>query len=195
MSPTNNSFRRSLTSLLLCLLGLASIVSCGIEAIGPVDFKRKVIAKKEAFVLFYSPDCHHCHDLMNLMRPLAQVSQPQSVKVLKINCKAHPEYIMKYDLKYFPSLAYFNRGEFESIMPSDKAYSAADVTQWMISKSDSLHDSQKGFSKLSHMKSSERELTNELINNQGAEKQHPMSVVQYGTLLATALSGDDSFAS
>lgn len=184
---------RTLTSLFFCLLALAQISTAKVLKIRPSEFKSKIINQNEAFVLFYSPDCPHCHELLHRMKHLAQLRETEPVKAFKMNCKAHPEYITKYDLLYYPSFAYFKNGEMKSIMPAERSSSPSDVASWIDSQTDKLSDRLKSLAKSTNMKSIKSQQKVHLRENKATMLSFTQSVIEYNTLSAKALSGIDEF--
>lgn len=131
---------RPIGSLKIFLLTIALLLpstKCEITDLSPFQLAMTIRQPdpntSELMVLFYDSRCKHCSAFLPILRQVDALVQKHRirVKIARLDTKGHPEFIIAYNLRFFPSLLYFSRGEFKDILPIQLYDNSQQVTKWL----------------------------------------------------------------
>ncbi|XP_017779588.1 PREDICTED: dnaJ homolog subfamily C member 10-like [Nicrophorus vespilloides] len=106
-----------------------------IVTLSKADYEVNVLDKNQAwFINFYSPQCHHCHDLAPTWRKLA-ADLEGVVRVAAVNCEEDFVLCHQLSIEAYPTLLYYEK---EAHMYEGERYRAskgfADLKRFVLSK-------------------------------------------------------------
>lgn len=85
-------------------------VEAGLYILSEASFPATV-AKGDTFIKFYAPWCGHCQKLAPAWEELAKAfEKDEQVKIAKVDCTQHQSVCQEYEIKGYPTLAYFRAG-------------------------------------------------------------------------------------
>lgn len=103
---------RLLLTVLLSLCVLLTFSSADVVELNPQNFDRIVNnPMKNVFVMFYAPWCGHCHHMMPAWEELGKnYNEKGSIIIARLDASTHRSTAAPYDVKGFPTLKLFTRG-------------------------------------------------------------------------------------
>lgn len=86
------------------------VVEAGLHILSTASFPG-VVAQGDTFVKFYAPWCGHCQKLAPAWEELAKAfEKDEQVKIAKVDCTLHQAVCQEFEIKGYPTLAYFRAG-------------------------------------------------------------------------------------
>jgi hypothetical protein len=127
----------SFVMILLAILLLSTATTQSITNLSPFQLAMTIREPDpqitELMVLFYDSRCKHCSAFLPVLEQVDVLVQHYGtkVKIAKLDTIGHPEFIIAYNLRFFPSLLYFSHGEFKEILPTQLYDTPQQVASWL----------------------------------------------------------------
>jgi len=121
-------------SLALLLVAVA-VCSAAVVTLTDENFDATVDGSKNVFVKFYAPWCGHCKSLAPAYEVVGDsFGRESSVVIAKIDCDTHKTACSRFDVKGYPTLKYFPKGETKDPEVYNGGRTAEDIVSFVNGK-------------------------------------------------------------